>query len=75
MNAAGYIVPKIVVTLLLFSAVYTPAIVATAMLFPVVVLFVGFAIHFYKTLAHHRFTMFKDAFTELEKMAKNDGRY
>ena len=53
----------------------TPAIVATALLVPVVVLFVAFAIHFYKTLAHHRYTIFEDAVTELDRMVKNHGNW
>lgn len=48
-----------------------PAIVATVLLVPVVILFVAFAVHFYKTLAQHRYTIFADAVTELDKMVKD----
>nr|XP_002125402.1 calcium release-activated calcium channel protein 1 [Ciona intestinalis] len=48
-----------------------PAWVATAVLIPVVILFAGFAVHFYRTLAQHRYTIMEDAFNEIETMANN----
>ena len=50
-----------------------PAIVATCLLVPVVILFVYFAIRFYKTLAHHRYAIFQGAMTELDQMVKHGG--
>uniref|UniRef100_H2YB89 Calcium release-activated calcium channel protein 1 n=1 Tax=Ciona savignyi TaxID=51511 RepID=H2YB89_CIOSA len=47
-----------------------PAWVATAVLIPVVILFAGFAVHFYRTLAQHRYTIMEDAFNEIETMAQ-----
>jgi len=44
---------------------------ATFILIPIVVLFAGFAFHFYVTLAKHRFSIAKDKFEDLNQLAQN----
>lgn len=48
---------------------HTAAMVATIMLIPIGVIFIGFAIHFYRALLSHKFANTKRKFLELENMA------
>ena len=52
-----------------------PAWVATGVLIPVVIIFALFAVHFYRTLAEHKYTIVQGAVTELDEiMARNGGK-
>lgn len=50
------------------TAGYTSSLVSTVMLIPIGIIFVAFAVHFYRTLVSHKFERSERGLQELESM-------